>query len=617
MRETSSNYISATLLNSLRQFQNIRNFEGEPTEFWRMLLDALTGLCGAEAGVICLRTGDDSAIQWKTLAMGPQTPPALALGKRLIDNIDLASKQCAQNGYTLIPDRDSSIIAINLLVDVDIQKCLALFHLNTADKNEAVLRINTLLSANDIPAQYRMQQSAYTTLKNQSHLTDILDLMTLLNTQHRFIAAAMTVVNELATRYSCDRVSLGWFQKGYVRVKVMSNTDHFEKKMEAVAQLELAMEESLDQEADIVVPATDESHYITRDHDLYAKAQDVKFMTTLPLRKDGTIIGLCTLERSNAPLDVVELRYLRVTIDQLTTRLDELKHHDRWFGIRFVDWLGKKLRKLLGYEHMWAKLIGIVGALALIVVTLIPVRYRVDSPMILRTDDVSYITAPFDGYIDSVGVKPGDLVTTKKPLLLLDNKDLLLEEAALTAEKNREQREVEKARAAGELADMCIAQARFDQVTAKLEINHFKLDQASIVSPYDGVVIEGDQMEKVGSPIKQGEILFKIGRIKDIYAEVKVNEAEIQNIKAASPGQIALASRPQELFDLTVTLVEPSAVVTDKDNVFLVRCKFKETVPSWFRPGMTGIAKINAGHKTLLWIASHRTIDFIRLKLWW
>lgn len=617
MRETSSNYISATLLNSLRQFQNIRNFEGEPTEFWRMLLDAFVNLCGAEAGVICLRTGDSSAIQWKTLAIGPQTPPALTLGKRLIDTITLASQQCAQNGYAHIPGRDSSIIAVNLLVDVDVQKCLALFHLNTADKNEAVLRINTLLSANDIPAQYRMQQSAYTTIKNQSHLTDVLDLMTLLNTQHRFIAAAMTVCNELATRYSCDRVSLGWFQKGYVRVKVMSNTDHFEKKMEAVAQLELAMEESLDQEADIIVPAAEESHYITRDHDLYAKAQDVKFMNTFPLRKDGTIIGLCTFERSNAPLDVVELRYLRVTIDQLTTRLDELKHHDRWFGIRFVDWLGKKLSKLLGYEHMWAKLIGIIGALALIVVTLIPVRYRVDSPMILRTDDVSYITAPFDGYIDSVGVKPGDLVTTKESLLTLDNKDLLLEEAALTAEKNREQREVEKARAAGELADMCIAQARFDQVIAKLEINHFKLDQAAIVSPYDGVVIEGDQMEKVGSPIKQGEILFKIGRIKDIYAEVKVNEAEIQNIKATAPGQIALASRPQELFDLTVTLVEPSAVVTNKDNVFLVRCKFKNAVPSWFRPGMTGIAKINAGHKTLLWIASHRTIDFIRLKLWW
>jgi hypothetical protein len=32
---------------------------------------------------------------------------------------------------------------------------------------------------------------------------------------------------------------------------------------------------------------------------------------------------------------------------------------------------------------------------------------------------------------------------------------------------------------------------------------------------------------------------------------------------------------------------------------------------------MTGISKINGGRKTLLWIVSHRTVDFIRLKLWW
>jgi hypothetical protein len=63
--------------------------------------------------------------------------------------------------------------------------------------------------------------------------------------------------------------------------------------------------------------------------------------------------------------------------------------------------------------------------------------------------------------------------------------------------------------------------------------------------------------------------------------------------------------------------VEPSAVVSQKDNVFLVRCAFNRPVPGYFRPGMTGISKINAGRKTLLWIVGHRTVDFLRLKLWW
>jgi hypothetical protein len=32
---------------------------------------------------------------------------------------------------------------------------------------------------------------------------------------------------------------------------------------------------------------------------------------------------------------------------------------------------------------------------------------------------------------------------------------------------------------------------------------------------------------------------------------------------------------------------------------------------------MSGIAKINAGERSLLWIITHRTVDFLRLKLWW
>jgi multidrug efflux pump subunit AcrA (membrane-fusion protein) len=618
MKDNFDHTVQSLTLNALRQLQSLRGFNGESSEFWRILLDALTGLCNAKAGLICLRAGDTQAVQWKTIAMQPQTHDGVTLTKRLQDSIDVAAKECIQRGYAHIPvQTGNSIIAVNLIVDVDVHKCVALFFVSSTDTNDIIYKINSLLSVNDIPGQYRMQKSAYESIQNQSHLTDVLDILTQLNAQHKYIAAAMTVCNELAKRYSCDRISLGWFKNGYVRINAMSNTDHFEKKMEAVAQLELVMEEAFDQDADIIYPAPENSIYIARDHEIYAKAHDVKFLTTIPLRKSGSIIALITFERSSAPFTNAELRYLRVTVDQLVTRLDELKRHDRWFGIRFVDWIGKKAGSFIGYEHTWAKLAGIFSALVLLFVFLIPVRYRVDSPMILRTDDVVYITAPYDGYIDSVGVKPGDLVMTNNILLSLDNKDLLLEQASLIADRNREQREIEKARAEESLADMCISQARLDQVNVKIEINKFKLDQAAIFAPYDGVVIEGDQKEKVGSPVKQGEILFKIGRIKDIYAEAKVNESEIQNIKAFSSGQIAIASRPQDHFNIKVNLIEPSAVVADKGNVFLVRCKLNDSAPGWFRPGMTGIAKVNAGYKTIMWIISHRTIDFIRLKLWW
>ena len=38
--------------------------------------------------------------------------------------------------------------------------------------------------------------------------------------------------------------------------------------------------------------------------------------------------------------------------------------------------------------------------------------------------------------------------------------------------------------------------------------------------------------------------------------------------------------------------------------------------PDFIRPGMAGEARIDAGHKRLAWIWTHRLIDFLRLKLW-
>jgi hypothetical protein len=176
---------------------------------------------------------------------------------------------------------------------------------------------------------------------------------------------------------------------------------------------------------------------------------------------------------------------------------------------------------------------------------------------------------------------------------------------------------MEKARAAGDLAEMLIAQARRDQTAAKLDINGFKIGQSHIIAAHDGAVIEGDQAEKIGSPVKVGEILFKVGRIQGIYAEAKVSETEIRNLKEGAEGQIALASRPQEPHRVWVELIEPTALPSPKDNAFNVRCRFRDSIPDWFRPGMTGVSKLGAGRRTLFWIASHRTIDFLWLKLWW
>jgi len=39
-------------------------------------------------------------------------------------------------------------------------------------------------------------------------------------------------------------------------------------------------------------------------------------------------------------------------------------------------------------------------------------------------------------------------------------------------------------------------------------------------------------------------------------------------------------------------------------------------IPIWWRPGMGGSARIDAGDRPLIWVLTHRTIRFLREFFW-
>jgi multidrug resistance efflux pump len=202
-------------------------------------------------------------------------------------------------------------------------------------------------------------------------------------------------------------------------------------------------------------------------------------------------------------------------------------------------------------------------------------------------------------------------------LLSLNRDELELEEAAAVADLSRYSREAEKARAANALADMRIAQALADQARARLELVRYRLEQSQLRAPFDGVVAEGDQKERIGAPVKQGEVLFKVARTDTLYVEAEVNERDIHEIRPDSRGEIAFASQPKLKFPIRLIRIQPAAQPKQGENIFLARCEFPGRPEAWWRPGMTGITKLEAGRRSLLWILTHRTVDYLRMLLWW
>ena len=71
---------------------------------------------------------------------------------------------------------------------------------------------------------------------------------------------------------------------------------------------------------------------------------------------------------------------------------------------------------------------------------------------------------------------------------------------------------------------------------------------------------------------------------------------------------------------MRVSSVIPVAQVKgqgQEGNQFMLKAELLEAPQAWWRPGMTGLARIDVGDKNIAWILSHRVVDNLRLMLWW
>ena len=445
----------------------------------------------------------------------------------------------------------------------------------------------------------------------------IFSLMLLINEEERFLSSVMTLCNELASRFQFFRVALGFNEGKYVRVQGISHIENFEPKMGAIQELESAMEEALDQNEEIIIPIPDDKwKVVVRSHENYSRKYGSVHIVSIPLRIKEEPVAILTCERSN-PLSFDEIRCLRMICDQVIRRLFDLKEIDKWFGARLSGWLRNKLAIIFGIEHTFAKLMTLICSGLILFIIFGKNDYKIKAPFILKTDNIAYVQAPFDGYISKVETKIGDIVDKNDLLLELDTRDLRLKEAEIVADIHQFSRAEEKARSQDHLADMKIAQARLKRSQLELKRVQYFLEQARVKAPFSGIVVQGERQKLLGAPVRQGDIMYKIAEMNEYYVQLDVDEDDIHEIKKDLSGEIAFLSRPDIKFPIKINQISYTAQVKEKKNIFEVRAVINEKNQLWWRPGMSGIGKIDIEQRPIIWILSHRTIDFFRLYFWW
>jgi len=590
-------------------------FSGSEKGFWSLCLGILAEVAGAR--LAALYRAEEGEAGWECVLAIPGEAVASPEGKKLLASLAEVAAAAAKNGVARIRPRDGGWLLAIRLQESDSASHASVFLIDEAPEAVAEETLGRLRLLTHLPAMYRSRQDVSRSEIAVGHFAAVLDLATLVNSQRRFLATAMTLCNELASRHQCDRVSLGWLKGDYVRLKAISHSEKFEKRMEAVQLLEAAMEESLDQDEIVIWPEPVEQRLITRDHAQFAEAQDAKHVCSLPLRVDGEPIAVLTCERNSAPFAEVETRLLNLCGEVAIRRLADLERDDCWFGKRWARSVRERSARLLGPRHTMAKLAALVVLGLLLWLVFGRITYRVDAPFSLRTEQTALVASPINSYLDEVKVEVGAEVKKGDVLAVLDTRELIVEEGGALADQDRFVREIQKAKAAEKLADMRIAEAQAEQARAHLELVRFRRNQATIVAPFDGVVVEGDLKKRIGAPVRQGDVLFRIARTDQFYIECLVAEADVPELKAGGVGEIAFASQPKLKFPIRIRQIDPATQPKENTNVVVARCVIEAPPADWWRPGMSGVAQLEVGRRSPGWALTRRTADYLRLHYWW
>ncbi|MFP4144184.1 MAG: efflux RND transporter periplasmic adaptor subunit [Phycisphaeraceae bacterium] len=468
---------------------------------------------------------------------------------------------------------------------------------------------------------HALQHEVGREMAQSRRLALVLDVQDAFQSAPGFRGAAMALCNEVCSRFRAERVSLGLLRGRYVRLAAMSHTEHLKRRMQAVQDIEAAMEECLDQDLEVFSPAPPETPVVSRAGAELAKKHGPSAVLSLPLRNgEGKTEAVLTLERSShMPFGDEEIRALRLLGNLTAPRLLELSRSDRWFGARWASQACRVAAKAVGAEHTWVKLAAMGLLAAAIFLVFGQGTDWVESSFVVEPVVQRSVPAPWDGYLADVVVEPGDVVTAGETVLArLDTAELRMELARARADRQRYLTEADLAWRDGKQAERQVALAQAEQAEAEVELLEHRLDRASLTAPISGVVIEGDLRKQMGRPVEKGQELFTIAPLDALRAVMMVPEDRIFDVREGQTGELATASHPGEKMPFVVEQVYPVAEVVDKQNVFKARLRLEGSAEEFFlKPGVEGVAKADAGRASFGWLWTRDAVNWVRMKLWW
>lgn len=428
--------------------------------------------------------------------------------------------------------------------------------------------------------------------------------------------ALFEVASSLRQQFACARVAIGLAEQATVKLAALSEAASFEKHSSLVKAYQSAMDEAYDEGGPVHSPDSGDGKVrLSPRHEAMRQISGAGTALSFPLILNARCIGVVTLEREALPFSPNDLIWLDA-FSALAGPIIEQRRIAEYGALRrvlrdFSDILGK----IFGPRHLtWKAVTASVFVLTLLLVVL-PIEYRVSAKTVIEGEVQRVAAAPFDGFVGAAYVRAGDTVKADQPLVQLDDRDLRIEEARWSSERDQYENRLREAMANHDLTAVQVVGAQLRQASAQLAMVNEKITRARLLAPFDGIVVSGDLNQQIGAPVETGKKLFEIAPLNSYRIILQVDEREIRHVQMDQAGRLVMTGIAGEPMDFKVAKVTPVATAQEGKNFFRVEAVLADPSPR-LRPGMEGVGKIEVGSHSLWWVLTHGFTDWLILSLW-
>jgi multidrug resistance efflux pump len=448
-------------------------------------------------------------------------------------------------------------------------------------------------------------------------LSEILELVTASVETARFSAAATAVVTQIATSLRCERVSLGFVKGKHIKVHALSHSAQFARRSNLIESIGSTMDEAMDQRSTLVFPAAQDALPRTLyNHARLSNANGGCALCTVPLVQGGNVIGALTFERpGEVGFDIETVEFCEAAAVIVGPILAMRRRDDQWITRKVLDSCRAAGKAVLGPGHLSLKLSLFVLAATIVFLSLASGSHRVAADSRVEGLVQRVVAAPINGYVTTARFRAGDVVRKNETLAQLDDRDLLLERAKWASQRQQHLQEYHDALAKSNRADIAVLQTQIGQADAELALVEEKLARTRLAAPFDGIVVSGDLTQSLGSPVTQGDVLFKVAPLDAYRVILEVDERDMAGVRIGAPGKLVLTGESASVLAFHVDKITLVSEAREGRNFFRVEAKLAQT-PRYLRPGMKGVGKIEIGERKLIWIWTHSLVDWLKLALW-